>query len=92
MYIIAIKDDNPKNTVGYKFWNGIQVGHDNNTIPDFAIPQEKSFLKAVVYTSQVYAESEISRVTGFWKRHRRGDCVIEIISAEHAVSLISNLK
>lgn len=92
MHIIAIKDENPKNLVGYKFWNGIQVGDDNNTYPEFAIQADKSVLKAVVYTSEKSAEANVDIVKGYWKRHRRCECEIEVISAEQAVTLINNLK
>lgn len=92
MYIIAIKDENKKNIVGYKFWNGIQVAHDNMTVPEFVVPSSKDVLKAVVYTSNDYAENDVQRVLGFWRRHYRKECEIEIISAEKAVSLLQSIN
>ena len=93
MFVVAIKDNNPINAIGFKFWNGYKVAETENvTIPDYTFPKDKNTLNAFLFTNKAAAESEVERVKKIIIRHTRKEGEVEVMAVEDVVKMMQVLK
>lgn len=93
MFVVAIKDVNPVNVIGFKFWNGYKVSDTENvTIPDYTFPKDKNVLNAFLFTNLAAAESEVERVKKIIVRHTRKEGEVVVMSLEQVVEMMQAIK
>lgn len=102
MYLIAVKDLDPKNPLGYMFWAGFKAdSQSDGSIPIFNKPMvtadtgfqenEKS-LQAMLFTTKEYADKEVIRLKEIINKQTGRYYEMEPISADMAGSMLKLWK
>lgn len=102
MYLIAVKDLDPKNALGYMFWAGFKAdSQSEGSLPIFQKPMvsaEKGFqeneksLQATLFTTKEYADKEVVRLKELIHKHTGKYYEMESISADMAGSMLKLWK
>jgi hypothetical protein len=102
MYLIAVKDLDPNNALGYMFWSGFKAdAQGDGSLPTFSKPMvsadtgfqenEKS-LQATLFTTKQYADKEVLRLKELIHKHSGKYYEMETISADLAGSMLKLWK
>lgn len=102
MYVIAVKDLDPKNALGYMFWGGFKAdAQGDGSFPIFNKPiltaetgsqeNEKS-LQAMLFTTKEYADKEVIRLKEIINKQTGRYYEMEPISADMAGSMLKLWK